>query len=103
MIERKKGEMVTLDTRHDANLSVDRAKRYSQIIEVLTELNRLTAKEIAVIMQKKGYIPTAERNFTSPRLTELAQKGVVEPIGKTTCEYTGRVVTVWELTEVSNG
>ena len=32
----------------------------------------MTAKEIAVEMYKKGYIPSDERNFTAPRLTELS-------------------------------
>ena len=57
----------------------------------------LTAKEIAVMMMKKGYIPTSERNFTSPRLTEMAQEGIVEPLGKDICTFTGKKVTVWGL------
>ena len=61
-------------------------------------LRGLTAKEIAVMMFKKGYVPTSERNHSAPRLTEMSQNGVVEPIGKTKCEYTGKTVTVYALT-----
>lgn len=89
----------TYATRAEANDSVDKVKRYSQIIECLKETPEMTAKEIAVRMRQKGYIPTDERNFTAPRLTELAQKGIVEPIGKKKCRYTGRTVAVWTLCE----
>ena len=100
MIKRRYGEATTLDTRSDANESVDKAKRYSQIIECLNEDHEMTAKEVAVRMMEKGYIPTSERNFTAPRLTEMAHKGIVEPIGKKHCAYTGRMVAVYSLCEV---
>lgn len=101
MIERRPGEITTLETRAAANEEVDRNLRYRQIIDVLGRVypDGLTAKEIAVKMQMRGDIPTSERNFTAPRLTELGKRGVVEPIGKTTCRYTGRRVTVWGLCE----
>ena len=93
MLERRYGEMTTLDTRAEAHEKVDKKKRYSQILECMTE--PLTAKECAVKMWKKGYIPTSERNFTAPRMTELSQKGVIEPIGKKKCEWTGKTVAVY--------
>lgn len=92
---------VTEETRADAHDIVDKQKRYSQIIECLTECGALTAKECAVIMMQKGYIPTSERNFTAPRLTELATDKLVKVTGKKTCSYTGRKVAVYELREVS--
>lgn len=97
MIERRAGEVVTLNTRGQANERVDRVRRYTQIVECLRETPRMTAKEIAVRMQEKGYIPTSERNFTAPRLTEMAQIGIVEPVGKAQCQYTGRMVAVYQL------
>ena len=96
MIERLVGEVPTFETRHEAHESVDKQKRYKQIIEVL-EGKKLTAKEVAVEMCNRGYIPTNERNFAAPRLTELSIKGVVEPIGKVRCEYTGKKVAVYKL------
>lgn len=96
---RKVGEVPTLETRSLAHETVDKAKRYKQIIEILTGGKEMTAKEIAVEMCQRGYIPTNERNFTAPRLTELSYKGVVEPIGKQRCSYTGKTVAVYKLRE----
>lgn len=100
MEPRRIGEDVTKVTRQDANIKVQRQQRYKQIIECLREHNLLTAKECAVIMQRKGYIPTTERNYTAPRLTELSEIGVVEPVGKKRCDYTGKLVAVYALREV---
>jgi hypothetical protein len=94
---RRAGEYTTLETRGEAHDKVDKRKRYSQILEVLQENGDLTAKECAVIMMQKGYIPTSERNFTAPRLTEMAQNGMVEPIGKRICAYSGKRVAVYAI------
>lgn len=94
MIERKAGEITTFDTRAEAHEKVDKQKRYKQILEVLGD-KELTAKEIAVDMWQRGMIPTAERNFTAPRLTELSYKGLVEHVGKKRCAWTGKTVTVF--------
>ena len=98
MIERRYGTNPTTETRGESYESVDKEKRYKQIIEVLCG-KKMTAKEIAVEMWNRGYIPTSERNFTSPRLTELSYKGVVEPIGKQKCQWTGKTVSVYKLRE----
>ena len=98
MIERRAGEIPTLDTRGEANETVDREKRYKQIIEIMQENGLpMTAKEIAVSMWSRGYTPTDERNFSAPRLTELSKKGIVEPCGKEKCIYTGKTVAVYRL------
>ena len=88
--------LITYDTRAEAHEQVDKARRYFEILEILDN-KEMTAKEIAVEMHKKGYIPTDERNFTAPRLTELSIKGIVEPIGKKTCEYTGKTVSFYKI------
>lgn len=102
MDSRMFGEIPTFETRAGAHEQVDKKRRYAQIIECLYEakmwgLSGLTAKEIAVLMNRKGYVPTSERNFVSPRLTEMCESGIVEQIGKTTCYYTGKKVTVFAL------
>ena len=97
------GEYTPYETRAEANETVDRQRRYRQIIECLTEKPEQTAKEIAVMMCVKGWIPNSERNFTAPRLTEMSQKGIVEPIGRTKCEYTGKSVSVYALRRAANG
>lgn len=96
MEERRYGEYTTLETRNEAHEQVDRAKRYKEILECLGN-KKMTAKEVAVEMFNKGYIPTTERNFTAPRLTELSQRGIVEPVGKKKCQYTGKTVAVYEV------
>lgn len=97
MEKRRYGQDITLETRAEAHDKVDKKKRYSQIRTVLKGAPYpLSAKEIAVLMNKLGYIPTTERNFAAPRLTELCETGKVEPVGKRFCKYTGRKVTVYE-------
>ena len=102
MEQREFGTIPSLENRAEAHEQVDKKKRYAQIIECLQEAEKmhlagLTAKECAVMMWRKGLIPTSERNFTSPRLTEMCEDGIVEQIGKTTCSYTGKKVTVFAL------
>ena len=88
--------MITYDIRAEAHEQVDKARRYFEILQIL-EGKEMTAKEIAVEMHKQGYIPTDERNFTAPRLTELSIKGIVEPVGKKKCSYTGKTVSVYRI------
>ena len=98
MEKRRYGTNPMAETRREAHDTVDKAKRYRQIMKILKRRRKgLTAKEIAVIMCHEGSIPTSERNFVSPRLTELCEKGVVEPVGKKVCLWTGRKVTVYTL------
>lgn len=86
--------MITFETRRESLESIDKNKRYKEILEVLGN-NEMTAKEIAVEMENRGYIPTSERNFVSPRLTEMSIDGRVEPTGKRKCQFTGKTVTTY--------
>lgn len=96
--KRNPGQHITLETRLESEQEVDKKKRYRQIIEILTENKEpMTAKEIAVAMFKKNWIPSSERNFTAPRLTELCEEGVVDTLGKKKCEYTNKSVTIYGL------
>lgn len=96
MIPRQYGENTTLETRHEAHESVDKAKRQQQILEILKH-DKYTAREIANILYYSGKIPTPERNYVSPRLTELMDQGKVEPVGKIQDKWTGRMVAVFAL------
>lgn len=89
--------MITYETRSESLEKVDKTLRYSQILEILQGDKEMTAKEIAVEMKNKGYIPTDERNFVSPRLTELSIKGIVEPTKKKKCSYTGKTVSMYRI------
>ena len=97
MEARRYGEDPRLEAREEANKAVDRQKRYRQILDCLEERGASTAKQVAVWMCLSGYIPTSERNYTAPRLTEMCRMGMVEPVGKTRCTYTGKTVTVYDL------
>ena len=68
--------------------------RYEQILDRLDKPK--TAKEIAVELFELGIIPSSERNYVSPRLTELEQRGIVRAFKKKKCEYTGKTVAVYE-------
>ena len=71
--------------------------RYDQILSRMDEPK--TAKEIAVELFELGYIPSTERNYTQPRLTELCKKGIVRVVDKKKCDYTGKMVAVYERIE----
>lgn len=73
-----------------------RKKRYEQILSRLDKPK--TAKEIAVEMYDLKWIPSTERNYTAPRLTELEKMGLVKVIDKKKCEYTGKTVAVYRKT-----
>ena len=108
IIERRPGEIPTMETRAESEKLVDKRKRYEQIVEVMGDYMPLSAKEIAVRMFIREYIPDKDRNHVSPRLTEMMKEPVkvgktafsVEPVGKKRCEYTGHTVTVFRLMEV---
>lgn len=88
--------MITNQTRQMSfeEIKPKRQVRYDMILDRLTEPK--TAKEIAVELYELGLIPSTERNYTSPRLTELEKLGVVKVIGKKKCAYTGKMVAVYE-------
>lgn len=88
--------MTTFETRRESNETVDRERRYEQIITILRG-KTMTAKEVAVEMNKRGFVPTSERNFAAPRLTELVSKGLVNVVGKKICEYTSKKVAQYQL------
>ena len=94
MEKRIPGQNITLETRKEAEQTINKQIRYDQILEIL-DGKELTAKEIANEMWKRGMIPNNERNFTAPRLTELSIKGIVEPIGKKKCFWTNKNVSVY--------
>lgn len=71
--------------------------RYIQILDRLM-IGEKTAKEIAVKMFESGLIPSTERNYTAPRLTELTKMGLVEVTRKEKCKYTGKMVAVYKIT-----
>ena len=72
-------------------------KRYIQILNRLNEPK--TAKEIAVELFELGFIPSTERNYTAPRLTELEKMGFVklEELGIDTSNYRIDINDLYQL------
>jgi hypothetical protein len=88
--------MTTYETRRESNKKVDRQKRYNQILHILKG-RTMTAKEVAVEMNRRGLTPTSERNFAAPRLTELVNDGLVEVVSKRKCQYCHKMVAQYKL------
>ena len=97
---RRYGTNPCLETRAEAHEKVDKGRRYKEIISILLDIKRpMSAKEIAVEMYRRGYTPTAERNFSHPRINELLRNGKLEIYGKGTCRYTHKTVSYYVLRE----
>lgn len=89
---------ILAETQKDSEMMVDKKIRAFQVIEILSSSTEpMSAKEIAVEMCNRGYTPTSERNFSSPRITELMKKDIVECVKKKICQYTGKPVGTFKL------
>lgn len=94
MEERRYGTNPMRENQLEANASINRQKRYEQILEVL-EGKEMTFRDIAYAMYEKGYTPSPETTFSQPRVTELVRQGKIEPLGKIKSDYTHKMVTVF--------
>ena len=88
--------MITQETRrksYDAVLPKvsDRKKLILQTLD-----KPMTAHEITAALLSKGKIAYYDRNFVSPRLTELRKAGVLKVVDKKYCYKTQRLVAIWE-------
>ena len=72
-------------------------ERHKAVLTILKESGDMTAQEIAAELHRRGITSTDERNFAAPRLTELADKRLVQAVGKKICSKTGRKVSVWSV------
>lgn len=88
--------VITMQTRQMSfeDIQLKKKIRYEQILSRMDKPK--TAKEIAVELFELGYIPSTERNYVQPRLTELCKKKIVRVVGKKKCNYTGKTVAVYE-------
>lgn len=91
--------MITMETRQLSfeDIKEKKQKRYEQILERLDRPK--TAKEMAVELYELGEIPSTERNYTAPRLTELTALGKVKVIDKVRCNWTGKLVALYQKVE----
>ena len=92
--------MITQETRQLSfkDIQDKKKRRYEQILHRLQD-REMTAKEIAIEMFELGMIASTERNYTAPRLTELESIGLVEVVGKKKCDFTGKKVAIYRLTQ----
>lgn len=88
---------ITKETRRESYQAVltTLTARQEIVLRILADGGGMSAQEVAAELHRRGVTPTDERNFAAPRLTELAEKGLVKPVGKKICGKTGRRVSVW--------
>lgn len=89
--------MITHATRRESYEAVKPKinPRQQLILDILGNRN-MTADEITSDILASGYINYYDRNFVSPRLTELERMGVIEQVGTRKCNRTNRSVTVYK-------
>lgn len=89
---------ITFSTRQLSfeDIKEKRQRRYEEILDRLETGNK-TAKEIAIELYEMKLIPSPERNYTAPRLTELEKMGKVKVVDKKKCQWTGKTVAVYEI------
>lgn len=99
MIRREYGENTTLECRQDSYEVTDKQKRRKDILWLM-RIHKvpMTAMEIAFLLSQYG-LSRFERNAAAPRLTEMCKDGTVEPVGKKRDEWTGRMVTCYQIRE----
>ncbi len=88
---------ITTQTRQLSfdDIQMKKKIRYEQILSRMDKPK--TAKEIAVELFELGLIPSTDRNYTAPRLTELEKKyKLVKAVDKKKCQYSGKTVAVYE-------
>lgn len=92
---------ITKETRRESYYTVltTLTERQKTVLTILKESGDMTAQEIAAELHRRGITPTDERNFAAPRLTELADKRLVQAVGKKICGKTGRKVSIWSVIE----
>jgi predicted ArsR family transcriptional regulator len=91
---------ITEENRREAYYEVqqDAPTRRWHIVQVLRfHPDGMTAEDIGAELVTDGIIREYTDNSIRPRLTELAQTGIVEAAGKAKSSRTGRKVTVWKL------
>ena len=84
-----------------------RRESYSEVISKVIDRRSIvllalaggpqTADEITELLYKSKVIKRFERNFVSPRLTELKKLGAIEAIGKRKGLYNDRMQAVWAI------
>lgn len=88
---------ITKETRRESLEQLDSATVRKNVLDVLSNDTKATAKEIAAILHERHLVPYPVRQAVAPRLTELMQEGKVEVCGKAYDTETERNVAVYRL------
>lgn len=93
--------MITRETRRKSFQEIKKSlpERQAMILDALKDRPQSTARELALYLWKRGKIPSPERNYVHPRLTELVDDGLVRVVGKRICSVTGKMVAIYDLAE----
>ncbi len=103
MIDRQYGEATTLECRSESHEKVDKAKRRREILFIMKGNRIMTAMEVANELLNHGFVNRLDRNNAAPRLTEMCQDGTVDVVGKKKDEWTGKMVTCYQVRSEVNG
>jgi predicted ArsR family transcriptional regulator len=89
------------ETRYEIyeNMKPSLRERQRSVLAILWQRGDMTEQEVADTLCFLRVTPTNERNFATPSLTELSDKGLVMAVGKKICKNTGRTVTVWSAVD----
>lgn len=87
------------ETRREANEKVNKTKREIQVLTILNEYEELTAKQIARYMAYRGYTKEIDYNHARPRLTYLLENRDVCIVGKELDAQTNCKEVVYKITE----
>lgn len=102
---RKQNTPHSEQTREARGISYDeikgkRSKRHRLILQVLADYGPQTAREVLRRLIEQGHLPPqAERNATSPRLSECAEAGLVETLEELRTVGNDAPASVWKITE----
>jgi len=92
--------MSTEETRRESyELILPEVDQRKKMILKILKKGPMTAHAITEQLWNRGLIPYYDRNFVSPRLTELRDMDVIEVVGKKFENRTNRKVTVWKIKE----
>lgn len=93
--------MITKVTRRQSYQEIKKtmSTRRQIILDALRKRPRSTARELAQYLFEQKVIPSPERNFVHPRLTELLEDGIVKAVDKKKDPMTGKMVAVYELND----
>ena len=100
ILERRMMNQTTIECRNESFAITEKAKRRKDIQYVMSLNGKpMTALEIAKALYQLGLIDRVDRNYVSPRLTEMFHDCVVSHAGKKYCSDTGRKVTMFKIRE----